>query len=188
MNRECLEKIIKDHTKWIKGEGGKRANLSNTDLSNANFRNVDLIWSDFSGADLRDANLRDADLRDVDLSDADLNGADLNNANLRDADLRDVDLRGANLRGADISNADLRNVDLSGADLSNAKFLEVRTDIWVIQVHSDSVRIGCQRHRYTKWMGFSDDEISRMDSRALDWWRVYKPVVKTLIKAVKSQK
>lgn len=67
MNTDKLQKILADHGKWLRGEGGKRADLR--------------------GADPRGADLRGADLR----------GADLQGAHLRDTDLRGAYLRGANL-------------------------------------------------------------------------------------------
>lgn len=47
-----LPKILRDHTNWLAGKGGSRADLRNADLRNADLR----------GADLRDADFRDADL------------------------------------------------------------------------------------------------------------------------------
>ena len=79
-----IKKILSEHSKWINGDGGERANLSG------------------------------ADLRGADLSGADLRGADLRGADLSRADLRWADLSGANLRGADLSGADLseaKNID-----------------------------------------------------------------------------
>ena len=48
-----IKTILKEHTLWLQGIGGSRANLRD--------------------ADLRGANLSDADLRDADLRGADLN-------------------------------------------------------------------------------------------------------------------
>ena len=65
-----ISEVLHEHAKWLKGEGGKRANLHGANLR---------------GADLHGANLR---------------GANLHGANLRGADLYGADLRGADLRGA----------------------------------------------------------------------------------------
>jgi|SRR5690625_69635 len=90
MNQQELELILKNHRKWLLGDGGEHA-------------------------DLRHANLSDADLRHANLS-----GANLRHANLSDADLRHANLSGANLSGANLRGADLRGADLSDANLSNA--------------------------------------------------------------------
>lgn len=87
MKQEELDIILENHGKWLRNEGGEKADLSNADLKNTN---------------LRFANLRLADLRGADLSYANLRGA-----NLRFADLRFADLRGANLSIADLSYANL---------------------------------------------------------------------------------
>ncbi|EPC2796620.1 pentapeptide repeat-containing protein [Listeria monocytogenes] len=96
MKQEELDIILENHGKWLRNEGGDRADLSNADLKNTN---------------LRFANLRLAYLRGADLRFADLRGADLSNANLRLAYLRGADLRFADLRGADLSGANLNWVN-----------------------------------------------------------------------------
>ncbi|EAC2379289.1 pentapeptide repeat-containing protein [Listeria monocytogenes] len=88
MKQEELDIILENHGKWLRGKGGKKANLRRADLSNV---------------DLGNANLRRADLSYADLRRTDLKGADLSNA----------DLRGAYLRGANLSYANLSNVLLN---------------------------------------------------------------------------
>ncbi|EAD8843239.1 hypothetical protein AK897_11010 [Listeria monocytogenes] len=63
MKQEELDIILENHEKWLRDEGGERADLSNADLSNADLRH----------ADLSNADLREADLREVNLSYANLN-------------------------------------------------------------------------------------------------------------------
>jgi hypothetical protein len=62
-----LKTILADHALWLRGKGGKRANLSGANLSGANL----------SGADLSEANLSGANLYRANLSEANLSGADL---------------------------------------------------------------------------------------------------------------
>ena len=107
MDREKLNAILENHKKWIMGNGGEKANLSNANLR----------WADLNGADLSGAYLSGADLRWADLRWADLSGADLNGANLRWADLNGANLRWANLSEANLSEANLSEANLSEADL-----------------------------------------------------------------------
>ena len=160
-------------------------------------RDANLRDADLRGADLRDANLRDADLRDAylggaNLRDADLRDADLRGADLRDANLRDADLRGADLRDANLRDADLRDAYLGGANLRDVKSFNgasgncaevkaVQCDTWPVTYTHDVMQIGCQLHTLAKWWAFSDDEIGRMDSRALAWWKVLKPILKQIV-------
>ncbi len=97
-----LKAILAEHGKWLRGDGGSRANLSRANLS---------------GADLSRANLYGANLSRADLSGANLYGANLSGANLYGANLSRADLSRANLSGANLSRADLSGADLSGADL-----------------------------------------------------------------------
>ena len=69
INREELNKILKEHELWLKGEGGKHADLSNTDLSNANLRGADLNSANLSKANLNSANLSSANLSKANLKD-----------------------------------------------------------------------------------------------------------------------
>jgi len=182
MNADKLKEILESHKRWLNGEGGEKANLSKADLHGANLHGADL-----HGAVLIEANLSRANLRGANLSRADLSRAVLIEANLSGANLREADLIWANLHGADLHGANLSWANLSGANLSGARFLEIRTDIWTVQVHAEHVRIGCQYHTHDEWMKFKDATIDTMDIRALAWWKIYKPVVAGLIAAVNAQ-
>ncbi len=57
MNKSELETILKQHKKWLNGDGGKMADLQWADLQEANLRGADLQWADLRGADLRGADL-----------------------------------------------------------------------------------------------------------------------------------
>jgi len=81
-----LKTILDLHSKWLRGDGGERA-----DLQGANLRSADLQGAYLQGADLQRANLQGANLR----------SADLQRANLQGANLRSADLQGA--AGADLA-------------------------------------------------------------------------------------
>ena len=98
-----LPRILAEHRKWLRGEGGSRAYLSGANLSDAAL----------SGANLSDAALSGANLARANLSDAALSGANLARAYLS----------GAYLLGANLSGANLLGANLSGANLSRAKHL-----------------------------------------------------------------
>ncbi|EPU1811125.1 pentapeptide repeat-containing protein [Listeria monocytogenes] len=67
MKQEELDIVLENHGKWLRDEGGKKADLSNADLRDANLSNANLSNADLSNADLRDANLSNADLSSADL-------------------------------------------------------------------------------------------------------------------------
>jgi len=117
--------------------------------------------------------------------------ADLRDANLRDADLRDADLRGADLRGADLSYADLRDADLLGADLSyadlrGADLIVLQLPSYTAYVQKTHTRIGCKYYSNDEWKSFSDEEISKMDLNALEFWDTYKTVIFAAIDSIKG--
>ncbi|EAE0330466.1 pentapeptide repeat-containing protein [Listeria monocytogenes] len=137
MNQEELDIILENHGKWLRNEGGDRADLSNADLNNANLRLAYLRGADLSNANLRGANLRLAYLRGADLSNANLSYANLSNANLSYANLSIADLNNANLSNADLSNVNLSNANFRGVDLSDANLN------WVNWQHVEGLTVIC---------------------------------------------
>ena len=108
--------------------------------------------------------------------------ADLRNANLRNADLRTADLYGENLYGA----------DLSGADLYKSKHdLPIfRLDIGIYDVSFcyGILKIGCKSFPIVQWENFTDDEISKMDNEALEFWKTHKDMIMLICKTIGARK
>jgi len=104
---ESVKAALRDHSAWIRRDGGARADLSFRDLSGFDLRGVNLSNAALAGADLTGAKLMNADL-----SHADLFGADLEGADLTGAVLLAVDLRGANLHRAALTDTVLTGADL----------------------------------------------------------------------------
>jgi hypothetical protein len=114
------------------------------------------------------------------------NENDGSRANLRGANLRGADLRGANLRGANLRGADLRGANLRGANLwsvigNKNNIKSIQLEKYDISYTSEVMQIGCQRHDIEKWFKFTDKEISRMESGALEWWNKWKDTIKSII-------
>ena len=158
-----LDAIIKSHGEWLTGGvGGACANLSYANLSGADLIDADLSYANLSGANLRYANLSGANLSGANLSYANLSGANLSGANLIDADLSDVNM---------LCIGNMRNIKT------------IQADLWAVGYTHDTMQIGCQRHMIAEWFEFSDEEIAPMDDGALDWWRVWKPILQSIIAA-----
>ena len=72
MNRQELQEILEAHRKWLRNEqGGKCADLCNTNLRGADLYGADLYGADLRGADLRGADLYGANLLGANLSQKD---------------------------------------------------------------------------------------------------------------------
>jgi hypothetical protein len=129
----------------------------------------------------------EVNLYNADLTNADLTNADLSNANLYNADLSNADLSHANLFHANLSYSNLSKANLSNVDLGNANLNSVtgnKTELRTMQVDTYSISftksvlwIGCKRFTHLEWENFTDDEISKMDAGALDWWKKWKEFV-----------
>ena len=108
---------------------------------------------------------------------ADLRGANLYGANLRSADLYGANLYGANLRGANLYGEILTKTPLQ---LNNLK--------WPILISDNFLTIGCQRHSFAEWNGFADEQINKMHSCALRFWRKSKVAIMALCELHKVEK
>ncbi|ECJ9747510.1 pentapeptide repeat-containing protein [Listeria monocytogenes] len=47
MKQEELNVVLEKHGKWLRGEGGERADLRGADFSGANFRGANLSWANW---------------------------------------------------------------------------------------------------------------------------------------------
>ena len=102
-------------------------------------------------------------------------------AYLSDADLCDADLRGADLRGAYLRDADLW--DVTG---NKKEIFTFQTNKYTVVIYQDRLQIGCKNFSQSEWFNFSDYEITKMDSGALDWWCTHEQHVKTWCEMVNS--
>lgn len=72
---EELTQTIKQHRKYLHGEGGKRADLSGADLSYAMLHRADLHRAKLRGVTLYRADFKNANLKGVDFSGANISVA-----------------------------------------------------------------------------------------------------------------
>jgi hypothetical protein len=163
------------------------ANLQYADLRDAYLRGTNLWGADLWCADLRNADLWSADLWSADLRNTDLQNADLLVANLRGANLQDTNLQHANLQHARLQRVNLLGADLYGANirwaLGDGKRIKTIDDRYriVIMLEYGVMAIGCEQHSIDEWMNFSDEEINKMDTDAIQWWKEGKPRIQQLI-------
>ncbi|MGV6475380.1 pentapeptide repeat-containing protein [Azotobacter vinelandii] len=183
-----LAEIIAQHRKWLDDEeGGEQANLDGANLREANLRGANLRGAYLRGANLGEADLDGANLREANLRGANLGGAYLRRAYLREANLGGANLREANLDGAYLGGAYLRAADLRevaslcGASGNLSEVKAIQCDLWPVTYTATHMQIGCQLHAIADWWAFGDETIDRMDSRALDWWRIWKPILQTIV-------
>ena len=125
------------------------------------------------GDSLKGANLKGANLQGASLQWANLQDANLQDANLQDANLQGANLQGANLKGANLKGANLKYANLKGANLPE-EVIRIDGMRWDVTIFQDWMTIGCQHHHLDDWNKFTDDEISKMDVDALEFWQANK--------------
>ena len=133
-------------------------------------------------ANLRGANLYGANLYGANLYGANLDGANLDGANLDGAYLDGANLDGANLRGANLDGAYLRGAYLDGEKLTKSPLVITGLRYWCL-ISDGYMRLGCKRFTHEEWAEFSDDEIEKMDSCALEFWKQWKESLLAMCKA-----
>ena len=104
---------------------------------------------------------------------------------IEDDTLRGANLRGANLRGANLRGANLREANLREADLPT-DVIRIGGMRWDVTILYGYMRIGCQYHYVDDWDKFTDDEISIMDSEALEFWQANKQKLITIANFTKE--
>ena len=117
-----------------------------------------------------------ADLSGANLSGANLSGANLSWTNLSGANLSSANLYGANLYGANLSWTNLSGADLYGEKINKNPLQILGLKYWVI-ILEKQIRIGCELHKAEDWENFNDERIEKMDEGAVDWWKIYKPII-----------
>ena len=91
-----------------------------------------------------------------------------------------ADLRGADLRGADLVEANLEGADLEGASGNNKEIKTIQADLWIINYTESVIQIGCKNYTIEEWFDFSDEIIKKMDAKALEFWKKWKPILELI--------
>lgn len=120
-----------------------------------------------------------ADLKGIDLSDTDLSSANLSGIDLSDFDLSRTDLTYTSLINTNLSNTNLDRADLynCAGNRKEIKSLFI-SELYPITYTAEILQIGCERHTFAEWWGFSDDEIRKMDgSKAVEFWHEFKELI-----------
>jgi hypothetical protein len=68
------------------------------------------------------------------------------------------------------------DVRVYGNEKIDRKICIISTEIWSV-TFGQQIIIGCKRHTSEEWANFSDEEISKMDVRALNWWKKWREIV-----------
>jgi len=131
-----------------------------------NKQEVEVNKDNLSGATLSDANLRNADLT----------AANLMGANLRHANLRRTNLRHACLELSDLRNADIRYSIGNGDEVKT-----IQTEYYHISYTNKEMAIGCKQYTIEEWFNFSDEELNNMGLIALEFWKKWKPILKSIM-------
>jgi hypothetical protein len=122
-------------------------------------------------------------IRHKDFSDANFNDANFNGVNFYRANFSGASFNGANFSGANFYRANFDSV------IGDSRLIHtIQTNIWHIVIYSNRMQIGCENHTIKRWMSYDYSDISVMNSKALSFWKIWKPIIVEYIKAIKGEK
>ena len=79
----------------------------------------------------------------------------------------------------------LQDADLRWANLPT-DVIRIDGMLWDVTILHGHMRIGCQHHHVDDWDKFTDDEISKMDDDALEFWQANKQKLITIANFTKE--
>jgi uncharacterized protein YjbI with pentapeptide repeats len=79
-----------------------------------------------------------------------------------------------NLHCTNLYHARLNHTFFDGTNLSSKAPISITNLKWSVIVTEKHMQIGCQRHTHSEWENFSDEEISKMDDSAGEFWKQWK--------------
>lgn len=163
MDREEFKNVVKQHSLYLAGQGGKRADFSRQNLTGLSLVGEDLreavfVETNLSYTRLDKAKLQGANFGGANLAYARLVGANCRYTSFEWANLLYADLRSAYLEDATLSMANLHYADLTGATAKGARF--VRANLSFADISSvaglspcimDSIRIVPEEGSFVGW-------------------------------------
>ena len=60
--------------------------------------------------------------------------------------------------------------------------ITVRTSKYYCTISDTRIAIGCKNYTFSEWENFTEQEIRKMDSGALEWWAKWKPILFEILK------
>jgi predicted acyltransferase (DUF342 family) len=75
------------------------------------------------------------------------------------------------------------NIQVYGDAIVTKVVNTIFTDEYDITITDNFIAIGCKNHSIEDWESFTDEQINDMDTEALKWWRVWKPIIFAITKA-----
>jgi hypothetical protein len=60
MTKGEIAAVLAEHARWLRGEGGERADMRGADMQGADIQGADIQGANMQGADMRGANMRGA--------------------------------------------------------------------------------------------------------------------------------
>lgn len=136
MTQEQFIEAMREHIKWLKKKGGKKADFTGESLCDINFLLIDLQDDDphpiprnlFKGVSFVKANLSGADMTACNFYNANFSGANLTGIKANCCNFDNVDMSGANLHAANLAGAKLAYANLCDSNLTyaNLSFSDLR--------------------------------------------------------------
>lgn len=168
------------------------SNFTGADLTGASIRDAYIHSTRFLGATLDDAILDGSVIVSCDMSYANIKRAKLTNVLVQETVLIDTDLSESRLLNAVLMKVNLFGSKLSKVDLSennhmhtvigNMKEIKsLQCDTNFVSYTKDHMSIASKMFPIYQWWEMSDKEYIDLEVSSIEWWRIWKPILKQII-------
>ena len=123
----------------------------------------------------------------ADFSGSDFSGSNFRNSNFSGSDFSDSDFRNSSFRYSDFSGSNSRNSNFKNSNWENSRhqykignmreWKSMQLDTYMIVFNKRIMAIGCQQYTIDEWKQFTDEKISEMDKKSLEWWNKWKDFI-----------
>ena len=97
-------------------------------------------------------------------------------------EFRGGEFRGGEFRGGEFLGGEFRGGEFLGEKISKAPLFIFNIGKWSALITQTKMSIGCKNYLHEEWAHFDDQEISDMDSAALEFWKKNKLILLELCK------
>ena len=141
------------------------------------FYRADFRGSDFRGSNFRYSNFSDSDFSNSDFSDSNFSDSDFSNSDFSDSNFSDSDFSDSEFSDSEFSDSNFRGSKHQYKIGNMREWHSMQLDTYMIVFNKHILAIGCKQFKIKEWESFTDEEITDMDSGALEWWKKWKDFI-----------
>lgn len=150
-------------------------------ILDAAFVSCQIQQTDFQESNLQGCTFYGAEIANCDFSQCDLTACDFSFAYLRDCDFTEAILTGAKFEEARLINCDFTDAKIEHIYGNGGDIKSLQCSQWNVTIMEGYMAIGCKTYKQEEWWNFTDEEIDVLDTFALEWWKEWKSILRSIV-------